>query len=69
MSQHNLRIENLLGAPLRANLNEAFAAVKSRQSGPTAPSNPVKYQEWVNSTNDRLMVFDGSRWRDTGSIF
>lgn len=69
MAQHSFNIENDFAGPVLANMNAALAAAKSRSSGPSAPPQPVKYQEWINSNNDHLMVFDGSQWVDKGSLF
>lgn len=70
MSQHSLIIPNADGGSnFRAEINEALAAIKSRQSGPLPPSNPVKFEEWIDENDDTLKIFDGSSWVNRGNVF
>ena len=62
MAQASYTIENDFSAQVRANINATFQAVKSNNSGPTAPENAVKYQTWFNTTNDIEHIYDGNNW-------
>ena len=49
MSQHDMNIANQTGAPFRADLNTAFEAVATQQSGATAPSTTYPFQHWIDT--------------------
>lgn len=56
MSQDSGVIPNETGAPVRAKINLAFAAVMSNNSGPTAPSPSYAYMWWPDTANDILKM-------------
>lgn len=69
MAQHPLIINNNYAAQVRAEINAAFNSIKTQQSGTNPPPNPVKYQQYVDTDNDHLYIYNGSRWVDKGNIF
>ena len=52
--QHDQNIANADGATVRADINNALAALFSLSSGATAPSTTVAYQLWADTTNNLL---------------
>ena len=50
MAQHDMNIANAAGATVRADINNALAALVSRSSGSSAPSTTFAYMEWVDTT-------------------
>jgi len=54
MSQHDYIIDNAVGASVRADLNNALAAIVTNNSGTSAPSTTYAYQLWVDTTNNLL---------------
>ena len=55
----------LPGLQLVQDLNTIFAALSTNSAGPTAPSNPVQYQLWYNTTTGQMNIFNGTAWVPT----
>ena len=62
MPQADFNIKNDFSINVRGMINAVFNAIRSRSSGEDPPSNPVKYQTFVNSRDDKEYVFDGNQW-------
>ena len=62
MSQHGLSIANQAFPSFRSDLNSALAALKSMNSGATAPSSPVAGMLWFDTANSLLKMYNGSAW-------
>lgn len=56
MAQHDYVINNASGAAVRADLNNALAAIVSNNSGATAPSPTYAYQWWLDTTTGLLKI-------------
>lgn len=54
MAQHDQNIANADGATVRADINNALAALFTNSSGATAPSTTVAHQFWVDTTTGTL---------------
>ncbi|WP_417511455.1 hypothetical protein [Methylophaga sp.] len=54
MSQHDYVISNAVGAPVRADINSVLDAIKTNNSGTTAPSPTSPYMWWAD-TNAEFM--------------
>lgn len=52
--QHDQVIANDTGAAVRADINNAFAALFSLSSGTSAPATTIAYQVWADTTNNLL---------------
>lgn len=50
MAQHDYNLANQSGAALRADLNDALAAIVSNNSGATEPATTFAYQLWADTT-------------------
>ena len=50
MPQNDYNIINAPGAAVRADMNGAFAATQSQNSGPSEPSATIAYMIWVDTT-------------------
>ncbi len=53
-AQHDQVVANADGATVRADINNALAALFSLSSGTTAPSTTIAYQLWADTTNNLL---------------
>jgi hypothetical protein len=53
-AQHDHSIANASGAAVRSDINDALAAIVSRNSGATAPSTTFAYMVWVDTTTGTL---------------
>lgn len=56
MPQHDMNIANQLFPATRADLNNAFSALVSNNSGLSAPSSPVAGMHWFDTTNNILKL-------------
>jgi hypothetical protein len=54
MSQHDMDIANASGSAVRADINAAFLALVSQNSGATAPATAFAYQWWADTTTGLL---------------
>ena len=54
MAQHDMNVANADGATVRADLNNALAALVSLTSGATAPTTVFAYMPWVDTANNLL---------------
>lgn len=54
MAQHDQNIANADGATVRADINNALAAVFTNSSGTSAPSTTVAHQLWADTTSNLL---------------
>lgn len=54
MAQHDYIIDNQTSANLRADLNNALAAIVSQNSGATAPAATFANQFWYDTSTDQL---------------
>ena len=62
MAQHDYSIANASGASVRADLNNVLAAIKSSNSGNSAPS-PVEGMLWFDTAKDALKIYVGNAWQ------
>lgn len=56
MAQHDYVIANDTAASVRADINDALAAIASNNSGASEPSTTYANQWWYDSTNDILKI-------------
>lgn len=56
MANHDYNIANGPGATVRADLNDAFAAIVSQNSGGSAPSTTFANMVWMDTTADILKI-------------
>lgn len=49
-------------------LNGAFDTLLSQSSGASAPPNPTTWQQWADTTNNQLKLWNGSQWLILGSF-
>ena len=56
MATHDYIIANASGAAVRADLNNALAAIVSNNSNATAPATTYAYQWWADTTNSQLKL-------------
>ena len=70
MAQHDYNLANQTGAGLRADLNNALAAISSNNSGAAAPSTTFAYQFWADTATGLLKVRNAanSAWVAVGSL-
>jgi hypothetical protein len=73
MAQHDLIIDNAGGATVRADLNNALAALGSSMKGPNAPSAPLAGMIWVeddapSATVWTVKMYDGADWIALGTL-
>lgn len=70
MAQHDYIIDNQTSASLRADLNNALAAIVSQNSGATAPSTTYANQFWYDTANDQLKQRNetNSAWIILGTV-
>lgn len=73
MAQHDLIIDNAGGATVRADINNALAALGSSMKGPNAPSAPLAGMLWVEDDNPSATVwtvkmYDGADWISLGTL-
>jgi|11BtaG_2_1085332.scaffolds.fasta_scaffold02356_11 hypothetical protein len=66
MSQHDYVIENQTFPATRTDLNNAFGAIVSQNSGATAPSTTYAFQLWYDTTANKLKQrnADNDAWID-----
>ena len=69
MSQHDYVIANASGSAVRSDLNDVLGAVQSLNSGSSAPSSTVAFMLWLDTSNNLLMMRNGSNngWIEIGS--
>lgn len=63
MSQHDYNIANGGGAAVRADINSALSAIKSQNSGSSAPSATAPFMPWYDTATDALKFRNAA---DTG---
>lgn len=70
MSQHDYVIANQTFPNTRTDLNSAFAAIVSQNSGASAPSTTYAYQLWYDTGNDILKMrnADDDAWIDLFTV-
>lgn len=70
MAQHDYIIDNATGAAVRADLNNALAAIVSLNSGASAPSTTYAYQPWADSTTGLLKLRNAANtgWITIGTL-
>tara|TARA_R100000353_G_scaffold38178_1_gene30225 strand:+ start:6046 stop:7587 length:1542 start_codon:yes stop_codon:yes gene_type:complete len=56
MTQISYTVDNGSGLAVRTNINQVLAAIKSTNSGNTAPSETVAYMLWADTANNRLKI-------------
>ena len=54
--QHDAIISNASGAAVRADLNNALAALITNSSGATEPASTYAYQFWADTTTGQLKI-------------
>lgn len=70
MSQHDQIISNDTGANVRADLNNALAALVSNSSGATEPTTTYAFQFWADTTTGLLKIRNAanSDWVTIGTL-
>jgi len=73
MPQHDMIIDNGSGAGVRADLNNALAALASTQKGPNAPPAPAAGMFWLDDDTPSASVwtlkcYDGADWITVGTF-
>lgn len=70
MPQHDYVIANASGAAVRADLNSAFSAIVSNNSGATQPTTTYAYQWWADTTAGLLRIRNSanSAWVTVGTL-
>lgn len=70
MAQHDYTIDNQTSASLRADLNNALAAIVSQNSGATAPATTYANQFWYDTSTDTLKQRNESNtvWISLGTV-
>lgn len=70
MSQHDMNIANALFATLRADLNNALAALVGLSSGATEPAMMFAYMWWADTTTGKLKIRNAanSAWVEVGTL-
>jgi hypothetical protein len=73
MAQHDLIIDNASGAAVRADMNNAFAALGSTMKGSGAPPAPLAGKQWIEDDSPSAStwtwrIYDGSDWITVGQI-
>lgn len=73
MAQHDLVIDNASGAAVRADLNNALAALGSAMKGPNAPPAPTAGMVWVDDDTPSASIwtvkqYDGAEWIELGRL-
>jgi hypothetical protein len=73
MAQHDLIIDNASGAAVRADMNNAFAALGSTMKGSGAPPAPLAGKQWIaddspSASTWTWRIYDGSDWITVGQI-
>jgi len=56
MTQHDYNIANDTAANVRGDINDALGAIRSNNSGSSAPAATVAGQWWYDTTNDKLYI-------------
>lgn len=67
MPQHDMIIANGSGAAVRADINDALAALGSTMKGPNAPPAPIAGMMWLDDDTPSasvwtLKIYDGADW-------
>jgi len=70
MAQHDYVIDNATGAAVRADLNNALAAIVSLNSGSVAPTTTYAYQPWADTTTGLLKLRNAANtsWITIGTL-
>ena len=70
MAQHDYSIANDSGANVRADINNALAAIVSQNSGATAPATTFAFQWWADTTTGLLKIRNAanSAWVTVGTM-
>ena len=70
MSQHDFNIANQGFPATRADINNAFQAIASNSSGPTAPSTTYANMWWYDTTNNKMYLRNeaDSAWIEVATI-
>lgn len=70
MAQHDYIIDNATGAAVRADLNNALAAIVSLNSGASAPTTTYAYQPWADTTTGLLKLRNAANtgWVTVGTL-
>lgn len=70
MSQHDYDLANASGATFRSDLNNALAAIKTLNSGATAPSSTAAFMLWADTANNLLKIRNAadSAWVTIGTL-
>jgi hypothetical protein len=70
MAQHDQNVANDTSANVRADINNALAALFSSSSGSSAPATTIAYQFWADTTNGLLKIRNAtnSAWITLGAF-
>lgn len=70
MAQHDYEIANAAAASVRADINNALAAIVSQNSGTSAPSTTFAYQLWADTATGVLKIRNAanSGWITVGTL-
>ena len=58
-----------LGSQFRTELNLILGDIQSTNIGTSVPSTAVKGKIYIDDTNDKIKIYDGSTWVDLGASF
>jgi hypothetical protein len=70
MAQHDYNIANQTASSARTDINNAFAAIQSTNSGVTAPTTTVGNMIWYDTANNILQIRDegNTAWITLGTV-
>jgi microcystin-dependent protein len=57
------------GSQFRTEINNILSDIQTTNIGTSAPTTAVKGKIWIDDTNDKIKVYDGSSWVDLGASF
>ena len=55
------------GLTMLSNINSAFNTFQTNFSGASAPSSPLTWQLWLDTTNNLIKVYNGTVWEIVGT--
>jgi hypothetical protein len=70
MAQHDYNIANQTASSARTDINNAFAAIQSTNSGVAAPTTTVGNMIWYDTANNILQIRDegNTAWITLGTV-
>lgn len=64
MTRHSYIIDNGPGAAVRTEINKAYDAIRTNNSGSGRPESPKPYEIWIDSDTDEIFIRNGEDDRD-----